>query len=142
MRVKYSDSIQFKVLAQLKRVRGDVILRKDLENLGSYRQVSRVLKNLIEQKQLIKIGLGIYAKSYPSQTYGIPIVQCGVENACRQALDRLGVKYLPGTAQMAYNSGKSTQVPVKDIIKLKSRCRRQLGYKSNQLYYENNINAK
>lgn len=142
MRVKYSESIEFKALTKLKQVRGDVILRNDLKSLGSYRQVSRVINNLIAQKKLIKIGAGIYVKANPSDRYEIPIVKNGIENACRQALRRLGIQYLPGTAEMEYNSGKSTQVPVKNIVRLKSRCRRHIGYKNNQLYFENNINAK
>jgi hypothetical protein len=142
MRVKYSESIEYKALNCLKTIRGSVILRKDFNDLGSYRQVSRALNKLIEDKKLVKIGAGIYAKAYLSKYSNLPLIKNGVDSTLRKALKRLGVAYEPGSAEQEYNQGKTTQVPVRNIVRLKSRCRRRIGYKNSELIFEKNINAK
>jgi len=39
MKVKYVDSIEYRVLNRLKTIRGNVVLRTDFDELGSYRQL-------------------------------------------------------------------------------------------------------
>ncbi|WP_031566487.1 hypothetical protein [Legionella wadsworthii] len=53
--LKYKDTIEYKVLQRIKKMCGNVVLRQDLL-IGFYRQVSRVLKKLIDANELIKIG--------------------------------------------------------------------------------------
>jgi hypothetical protein len=142
MRVKYSESIEYKILIRLKTIRGNVVLRKKFDDLGSYRQVSRALKNLISEKKLVKIGAGVYAKAYASNYSDIPIIKNGADLALREALKCLGVAFEPGSAEQDYNAGKTTQVPVVNVVKLKSRCRRHLAYGNSKLIFEKNINAK
>lgn len=142
MRVKYSESIEFKALQRLKQIRGNVVLRKDFLDLGSYRQISRILKNLIAEKKLVKIGAGLYAKAYLSKYSDRPLIKNGSGSALREALQRLGVRYEPGSAEKDYNERKSTQIPVKNIVQLKDRCRRRIGYNNNFLIFERGINAK
>ena len=142
MRVKYQDSIEYKALTRLKSIRGSVVLRKDFNDLGSYRQISRAITKLIDEKKLVKIGAGIYAKAYLSKYSSTPIIKNGVDTTLRSALKRLGVTYEPGSAEKEYNEGKTTQVPVRNIVRLKTRCRRRLGYKNSELIFEKNINAK
>jgi len=142
MRVKYSESIEYKALNRLKTIRGSVVLRKDFNDLGSYRQISRAINKLIEEKKLVKIGTGIYAKAYLSKYSNIPLIKNGSDSALRTALKRLGVAFEPGSAEKEYNEGKSTQIPVRNIVRLKSRCRRRIKYKNSELIFEKNINAK
>lgn len=142
MRVNYTDSVEYKTLNRIKVIRGNIVLRKDLNNLASYRQVSRVLKDLIVKKKLVKIGAGIYAKAYTSKYTNIPLIKNGTDLAFRNALERLDIAYEPGSAEKEYNEGKSTQVPVQNIVKLKSRCRRRICYRNSELIFERTINAK
>jgi hypothetical protein len=142
MKVRYEDSIEYKALNRISAINGNIVLREDFANLGSYRQISRVICKFIEQKKLVKIGSGIYAKSYVSEYSGRPLIKNGVHSALREALKRLNIEYEPGSAEKAYNEGKSTQVPVRNIVKLKSRCRRRIAYKNNKLIFEKDINAK
>jgi len=143
MKVSFENSVKKKVLDRITRLRNEVILRRDLEGTGEYRQVSRALNKLIAQKKLVKIGSWIYAKAYLSKYSDFPLIRCGTHIALRKALDRINVRYEPGSAEQAYNNaGKSTQIPAKNMVKLKSRCRRKLYYGNSQLFYENNINAK
>ena len=142
MKVKYQESIKYKILSRLKAIRGSVVLRKGFNDVGSYRQISRAFNELIAEKKLVKIGAGIYAKAYLSKYSDIPLVKNGTDVTLREALKRLGVAYEPGSAEKDYNEGKSTQVPVRNIVKLKSRCRRRIGYLNSELIFEKKINAK
>ena len=142
MRVKYVDSIEYKALNRIKKVRGSVVLRKDFDGLGSYRQVSRAINSLIEEKELVKIGTGIYAKAYLSKYSNIPLIKNGTDTTLRKALKRLGVEFEPGSAEKEYNEGKTTQIPVNNVVRLKSRCRRRIGYGNSELIFEKKINAK
>lgn len=142
MKVTYLNSIEYKALKRLKSIRSTVVLRKDFDGLGSYRQISRILKNFILQRKLVKIGSGLYAKAYISEYTNTPLIKDGTRPTLRQALKRLGIAYESGSAEKEYNEGKTTQVPVKNIVRLKSRCRRRIGYLKSKLIFERNINAK
>jgi hypothetical protein len=142
MKVKYQESMEYKISNRLRTIKSSVVLRKDLKDLGSYRQISRALTKLIVKKKLVKIGAGIYAKAYISKYTDMPLVKNGTDSTLREALKRLGIAFEPGNAEKDYNEGKSTQVPVKNVIKLKNRCRRRIGYGNIKLIFEKNINAK
>ena len=142
MRVKYQDSLEYKAVNRLKKIRGAVVLRQDFEDLGSYRQISRVFSRLVKAKKLVKIGAGVYAKACVSKYTGRPLIKNGADFTLREALKRLNVAFEPGSVEQAYNAGKTTQVPVANIVRLKSRCRRRLGYGNITLTFEKNINAK
>lgn len=142
MNVKYQDSIEYKISNRLRAIKGSVVLRKDLNDIGSYRQISRTLTILIAKKKLVKISAGIYAKAYTSEYTDMPLIKNGIDSTLRQALKRLGIAFEPSSAEKDYNEGKSTQVPVKNIVKLKNRCRRRIGYGNIKLIFEKNINAK
>src|SRR5437016_2151522 len=116
----YQKSRKFIVLERIKQMKGTVVVREDIEDMGSPRQVSRCFKDLVEMGKLVKIGYGIYAKAYTSETLNKPVIQSGFGQACKEALTKLGVKWVPGSAEQAYNAGLSTQVPVRTIVQLKS----------------------
>lgn len=142
MKVSYPASLKYKMQERLNRLDSQVILRSDFEDLGSIRQISRGLKALQKEGQLVKIGFGIYAKAYRSQYIDIPVIQGGFSTVSREALNRLGVKWEPGTAEQDYNAGRSTQVPLRPVIKLKSRFRRKIAYGQLALVVERGINAR
>lgn len=139
----YKNSLKFRALDRIKRqVAGNIVLRKDIDDMGSPRQISRCFKDLVEMGELVKIGYGIYAKAYVSETLNKPVIQGGFGQACKEALTKKGVKWEPGSAEQAYNSGISTQVPVRTIIQLKSRYRGHLSYGNRKLIVEKGTNGK
>lgn len=142
MKKYYKNSLKFKVLDRIKQMSDNVILREDIQDMGSPRQISRCLKDLVEMGELTKIGYGIYAKSYMSENINKPIINVGFDQACIEALTKLNVKWEPGSAEKAYNAGKSTQVPVRLIVCLKSRFRGHLTYGNRKLIVEKGINAR
>ncbi|HGT2644512.1 TPA: hypothetical protein ACM2VO_003357 [Legionella pneumophila] len=142
MRVRYQDSIEFKALKRLKKIRSTIVLREDFNDLGSYRQISRVFRQLIAENKLVKIGAGVYAKAYMSEILNKPVIQGGFDQACKEALTKKGIKWEPGSAEQDYNAGRSTQIPARTIVQLKSRYRGHLSYGNRKLMMEKGINAK
>src|SRR5437868_6228143 len=98
MRVLYQDSIEYKALQRIQKIPGNVILRQDLADLGSYRQVSRVFKKLIEANLLIKVGAGIYARAQFSEILNRSILKEGFTETCIEVLNRKGIRWEFGTA--------------------------------------------
>jgi hypothetical protein len=142
MRVAYKNSIEYRALQFIEHTLGKVLLRKDFVALGSYRQVNRVLYKLVLQKKLVKIGFGVYAKAYQTEFIPEALIEDGFDTVAREVLNRLKIAWEPGSAEQAYNSGKSQQVPIQNIVRLKSRFRRKIAYANRRLYFEGNINAK
>ena len=131
-----------KMRSRLEAIPTDVILRTDFEDLGSYQQISRILKKLIDEKKLVRISNGIYAKAFVSKYSDIPLIQNSTDSALRKAFDRLRIAYECGSAEREYNEGKTTQVPARNIVILKDRCRRRIGYGRSKLIFEGGLNAK
>ncbi len=142
MSKRYKNSFMQQVESFIDSFNGEVILRADLNALGEYRQVSRAIKALIEDGKLIKLGYGIYAKASTNEYIKKPVIKIGFDDACLQALNRLGLKWELGSSIQAYNRGESTQVPAKLIIRLKDRYRGEIGYGNRRLIFEDKINAR
>ena len=119
-----------------------VILRKDVKKMGEARQISRCLKSLVEMGKLVRIGYGVYAKSYISEYLNLPVIESGFDQACKTALTKLGVAWELGSAAKAYNAGLSTQVPVRTIVCLKTRFRGNFIDGNTKLIVEQGINAR
>jgi hypothetical protein len=142
MKKYYRNSLKFVILERIKQMPGNVVVRSEIKDMGKYREISRSLQALVEMGELIKIGCGAYAKARYSEYLNKPVIAAGFDLACREALTKLGVRWEPGTAEKAYNSGESTQVPVRTVVQLKSRFRGKLTYSNNKPIFENNTNAR
>jgi len=90
---------------------GEVVLRRDLRNLGSVSQVDRGLRQLVEDGKLVRIGMGVYAKATPSRLSGQPAPRQALDVLAAETLDRLGIDWRQGKAQRLYNAGRTTQMP-------------------------------
>ncbi|KKZ12854.1 MAG: hypothetical protein TE42_02900 [Candidatus Synechococcus spongiarum SP3] len=90
---------------------GEVVLRRDLRTLGSTSQVSRGLRQLVEDGKLVRIGVGVYAKATPSRLSGQPAPRQTLEVLAAETFARLGIAWQQGKAQRLYNAGLTTQVP-------------------------------
>lgn len=135
MKVPFKKSIKYKLLIRIERLRSDVVLRKDLDDLGEERQVSRALKSLVNENVLAKLGYGVYGKLIQSK-YGGSYLPNGFLAAGREALTRLKVKWEPSEEEKAYNERRSTQVPVNPSTRILSRFNRLITYKGRSLYFE------
>ncbi len=57
----------------------------------------------------------------------------GFIGAARRALKKLGVQWEPTEAERAYNEGRSTQIPVNPVVRIKGRFSRKLQYRGREL---------
>jgi hypothetical protein len=122
------ETLETRLLKRIDRKRGDVFLRADFDDLGGYDQVGRVLRDLVRDGRLMKVGYGIYARARPSVLDGKPTPIKGIRELAAEALGRLGVETAPTRMEQAYNAGRTTQVPTGRVIGVRGRVRRQISY--------------
>jgi Family of unknown function (DUF6088) len=116
----------------------DVFLTREFRDLGGEDQVLRVLRGLVRDNRLVRLGYGVYGRAVVSRLSGEPILYSpnGFLGAARQALTKLGVEWEPTDAERAYNKGRSTQVPVNPVVRVKGRFSRRLRNGSQELIFE------
>lgn len=132
-------TLREKIEGRIARRRGDsVFLTREFTNLGGEDQVLRVLRGLVRDGHLLRLGYGVYGRAVPSSLSGRPMLYSpnGFIGAARQALDKLGVEWEPTESERAYNEGRSTQVPVNPVVRVKGRFRRHLHYGDSELVLE------
>ena len=106
----------------------DVFLPREFRDLGGEDQVLRVLRTLVRENRLVRLGYGVYGRAIVSRLSGDTILysQNGFLGAARQALTKLGVEWEPSDAEREYNAGRSTQIPVNPVVRVKGRFSRRL----------------
>ena len=122
-------TLRQRIETRIARKRGeDVFLPREFADLGGEDQVLRVLRILVLEKRLVRLGYGVYCRAIVSRLSGDPILfsQSGFIGAARQALTKLGVKWEPSEAERDYNEGRSTQIPINPVVRVKGRFSRRL----------------
>src|SRR5437588_2207110 len=115
--------------SRIARKRGeDVFLTREFRDLGGEDQVLRALRTLVREKRLVRLGYGVYGRAVVSRLTGEPLLYSpsGFLGAARQALTKLGIPWEPTEAERAYNEGRSTQIPVNPVVRVKGRFSRRL----------------
>lgn len=130
------DSIESKISKRIARKKLNVFLRDDFLDLGGYDQIGRVLKHLVTKGKLIRLGYGLYAKAKISALNGETVPTAPLSKLGKEALSRLNVQTTPTKAEIAYQEGRSTQVPTGRMIGVKGRVSRKIGYKGTYIAYE------
>jgi hypothetical protein len=122
------DSLQAKIEKRIAERSDDVFLTREFADLGGERQVLRALRKEVEAGGLIRLGYGVYGRTFKSQLSGKPVLynKGGFTGAARDALDKLGVKWEPSDAERAYNEGRTTQIPMKPKLRVEGRFSRKL----------------
>ena len=121
------------------RCRSDVFVPGDFKDLAGEDQVLRGLRQLVRDNRLVRLGYGVYGRAVVSRLSGRPMLcaENGFNGAARQALTKLGVAWEPTEAERAYNEGRSTQIPVNTVVRLKEgRFSRRLSYSGAELVLE------
>lgn len=132
------DSIQSKIEKRLAERSDDVFLTREFHDLGDKRQVLRGLSNTVRDGELIRIGYGVYARATRSNLTGQPMLASptGFVGASREALTKLGVPWEITDLEKAYIEGRSTQVPVNAVVRVKARFSRRIAYRGKPLVVE------
>ena len=134
--MRQSKTLRQKIKERIARkVSDDVFLPREFADLGGEDQVLRALRGLVREGGLVRLGYGVYARAIVSRLSGEPLlyVPNGLSGAARQALTKLGVPWEPTEAENAYNEGRSTQIPVKPVLRVKGRFSRRLRDKDTEL---------
>lgn len=128
-------TIKARIQSRLKRSKRYVFTRDDFKDLAGYDQIGRALRELMKEGQLLKVGYGVYTKARQNAITGklMPAAPGGSAAVMIEALERLKVDYRLAGATSAYNSGKSTQIPVLVEIKTSPRFKRTLSVGNSKL---------
>ena len=130
--IRLEDKIRYRI----KKSKDTVFLLKDFDDITSRNQAGQILKKLIKDGLLMKIGYGLYSKCEKSEIDGRIIPQKGLIEAGKEALAKLGVKTYPTTYETLYNNFQSTQVPTGRVMGVKSRITRKISEGGYSLKYE------
>jgi hypothetical protein len=129
-------TLRDKIETRIARKAGDdVFLTREFTDLSGTDQVLRALRGLVRDGRLVRLGYGVYARAIVSRLSGEPLLYTpnGLSGAARQALDKLGVEWEPTESERAYNEGRSTQIPVNPVLRVKGRFSRRLRDKDREL---------
>ncbi|MEB5972734.1 DUF6088 family protein [Pantoea dispersa] len=128
-------TIKARMQSRLKRSKRYVFTRDDFNDLAGYDQIGRVLRELVNEGQLLKVGYGVYTKARKNAITGkvMPAAPGGSAAVVIETLKRLKVDYRLVGASDAYNSGKTTQIPASMQIKTSPRFKRTLLVGSSKL---------
>ncbi len=132
-------TLKEKIEERMARKPGDaVFLTREFARLGGEDQVLRALRGLVREGRLVRLGYGVYGRAVKSSLSGEPMLYSrdGFLGAAHEALDKLGVEWELTEAERAYNEGRSTQVPVNPVVRVKGRFRRHLRYGKAELVLE------
>lgn len=124
------------MLIRIKRSKHTVFIRQDFADLGEYRRVGRVLRSFVSKGVLISIGHGLYARAKKSSVTGKIIPDKFLGDLAIEALMRMGIETRPSSADEAYNSGKSLQIPTGRTIGVMGRVSRRIGFNSVFISFE------
>src|SRR5580698_2558749 len=122
-----AETLEARLSGRIKRARRDVFLRSDFDDLGGYDQIGRVLRDLVRKGLLLKIGHGVYSRAIASSLNGKLYPPHGLRTL-KEALHRLGIETEPTQFELAYNAGRTEQVPTGRVVAVRKRVRRKIGY--------------
>jgi len=131
MKTTYQNSFTYQVERSIEALPGSIILRRDVAFLGSKRQVTYALNNLIKQKKIARVSHGIYVKIKVSPYLPDLLLFRGIRGfstMTKAILNRLNIPWEPSEAEEEYNTGMSTQVPANSVLRIKKRFRRKIAF--------------
>ena len=133
--MRRQKTLREKIETRIADKQDDVFLPREFSDLGGEDQILRVLRNLVRGGSLVRLGYGVYGRAIQSRLTGEAILfsKNGFSGAVRQALTKLGVEWEPIEAEIAYNEGRSTQIPVNPVLRVKGRFSRKLHYGNTEL---------
>lgn len=129
------NSLSYRIRNKIARSRARVFVMSDFANFPDYDQNLRVLRQMVQSGELIKLGQGIYARAKRTSD-GSVVPMDAVVDLVPLALSKLGIKPLPSRASLDYNYGQSTQVPTGRVIGVNKRVRRNISYNGRAFRFE------
>ncbi|MGF6968778.1 hypothetical protein OKW43_005806 [Paraburkholderia sp. WC7.3g] len=129
--------LEDRVMRFIARRHSVVILRSELAQLGSPAQLSRVLSNLVKTKKLVRVSVGIYAKTRLNKFTHELAPAATFEEIAAEVFRKLGINIAHGKLARDYNASKTTQVPMLAIVDTgRRRITRRISLGSRFITYE------
>jgi len=121
------QSLKSRMENTIQRSRRNVFLRRDFARAGGYDQVGRVMRILVADGTLMKLGYGLYAKARLNRLTGrsMLVAEGGFNEVAQEVLNRLGVKWTPAKFFKAYQDG-ATQIPANTAVIVSDRFNRKI----------------
>ena len=136
-------SLKDRMVRSIALRKGEVVMRVDFERMGSPSQISRVLKQLVADGKIVRLGYGTYAKARPSSLSGKPVPRVTLAELAQETLQKLEIPATLGRAQRAYAEGRTTQIPVRTTFDTGDRrITRTNTVGISTVRYENNYSAR
>jgi len=136
MKIRFEQNLRFKILERIRSTSGMAILRSDLADLASSRQITRALQKLVEENVLIRLGYGIYGRLFFSRYTKDYCLDGFIVGIGREVLNKLNIPWRPSQFEEDYNNGRSKQIPVNPITRVMGRFNRKIQYEDIQFQYE------
>lgn len=129
-------TLEEKIVVRINKSKTNAFIPSDFFDLSDRDQVGRVLRKLVKNSFLIKLGQGVFAKTKKSPISDKCILAASFSTIVKEALAKLKIKTYPSQAEKDYNMGVSTQVPTGLMIAVDSRISRVLTYNGRSIKYE------
>ena len=115
-------TIRNRIETRVRRSKCSVFLRADFKDIADYDQVGRILRMLVKEGSLLKIGYGLYARARMNRITGniMPDNTAGTDGVLIEAMEKLGIEYELDELSQMNLLGQSTQVPAQIKIRSKS----------------------
>ncbi len=114
-----------------------VLLRCEVAPLGSASQVGRVLAKLVREGKLVRVGIGLYARTRLNKFTHTMTPAAPLESIAREVFQKLGIEVTPGRAAREYNAGLTTQIPMQPVVCTPGRrIRRRIQVGKRVILYE------
>lgn len=124
--------LETRILLSIKQRSGNVILRREIAELGSPSQVTTSLNHLINKGAIVRVSSGIYVKSKKDAVTGVVSLLARSEDVAEEAFLKLGVK-----VKVAKNiSANSPTSPTLEIDIGSHRINRHLALEGQAITYK------
>jgi len=136
MRMRFEQSLRYKILERIRSMSDMAIMRSDLADLASPRQLTYVLRKLVKDNVLVRLGYGIYGRLRFSRYINEYCLDGFILGIGREVLDKLDIAWRPSQAEEDYNNDLSQQVPVNPTTSIQGRFNRKIQYGDIQFRYQ------
>lgn len=133
------NTLKEKVQYRIKRRKDSVFILSDFEDLSDKDQVGRVLRGLIEEGLIVKVGQGLYAKTKISSLSGNRILEKSLIDIAKEVLQKYNYTIGKSKYEKLYEEGQSTQLPTGRVIAVKERVSRKIKYNGVEIEYANPV---
>ena len=129
--------LQTKIIQRVQSAASCVYRADDFCDLANQDDIERALVQLVELNVLWPIGEGLLARVRTNRLTNQLMLDApgGFEQVAHEALDRLGIEWLPGTASAAFQQG-SNQIPANTSVRVVGEFQPKITFKNYRIIYE------